>query len=104
MNTTYANGGTVNYIKSNNIVQAYIRLDLKAVSTAASYINIASGLLFKPSIELKIYANLLSNNEVLSSNEALVQIRTNGDIYLKTTASYANNSLVIITSTYITED
>ena len=104
LNTTYANGGTVNYIKSNNIVQAYIRLDLKAVSTAASYINIASGLLFKPSIELKIYANLLSNNEVLSSNEALVQIRTNGDIYLKTTASYANNSLVIITFTYITED
>lgn len=104
LNTTYANGGTVNYIKSNNIVQAYIRLDLKAVSKPASYINIASGLLFKPLTELRIYANLLSNIEVLSSNEALVQIKTNGDIYLKTTASYANNSLVIITSTYITED
>ena len=104
LNTTYANGGTANYIKSNNIVQAYIRLDLKAVSTPASYINIASGLLFKPLTELKIYANLLSNNEIISSNEALVQIKTNGDIYLKTTASYANNSLVLITFTYITGD
>ncbi len=104
LNTTYANGGTVNYIKSNNIVQAYIRLDLKAVSTAASYINIASGLLFKPLTELKIYANLLSNNEAILSNNILVQIRTDGAIYLKTTASYANNSLVMITFTYITGD
>lgn len=104
LNTTYANGGTANYIKSNNTVQAYIRLDLKAVSKPASYINIASGLLFKPLTELRIYANLLNNIEVLSSNEALVQIKTNGDIYLKTTASYANNSLVIITFTYITGD
>ena len=104
LNTTYAKGGTVNYIKSNNIVQAYMRLDLEAVSKPASYINIASGLLFKPLTELRIYANLLSNIEVLSSNEALVQIKTNGDIYLKTTASYANNSLVIITFTYITGD
>lgn len=104
LNTTYAKGGTVNYIKSNNIVQAYMRLDLEAVSKPASYINIASGLLFKPLTELRIYANLLNNIEVLSSNEALVQIKTNGDIYLKTTASYANNSLVIITFTYITGD
>ncbi len=104
LNTTYAKGGTVNYIKSNNIVQAYMRLDLKAVSTAASYINIASGLLFKPLTELKIYANLLSNNEAILSNNILVQIRTDGAIYLKTTASYANNSLVMITFTYITGD
>ena len=104
-NSTYASAGGAIFYKNNKVVHAFITFTLVAYSSPAGYIKIGEGLKYKPTHELFINTNVLTSNDVLSSNFALIQIKpNNGDIYLKTTQAYGSGQKIYLSVTYITND
>lgn len=103
-NTTYTNSATAKFFKSRKVVDCFLLIDLKAQSSAAAYWKLAEGLRFKPKTERFEYGRLLQSNGAYTGTAFMLQIKTNGDMYLKSSSGYQNNYKIYLNMTYLTDD
>lgn len=103
-NSTYASTADATFYINNRVVDALMVFTLVAYSSPAGYLKIASGLKYKPKHELFLISNVLTSNGTMTGNFALIQIKANGDIYLKTNQAYGSGQKIYISLTYITND